>query len=108
METILQRTAHHPFAGVKQVRYLTHIQPGGEQKDGSQLPRIQNVQQRGKLTFHSKIPLAHLKPNPRLYRCSAAMPKEKVKPWNHCYFRCASRVLVQVLCSMNEIARLPH
>src|SRR5215469_772690 len=84
METILQRTAHHPFAGVKQVRYLADLQPGGKQKDGSELLRIQNVQQRRKPTVHSKIPLTTLNHMPIWYRCSAAMPKEKVKPWNHC------------------------
>src|SRR5215471_3945480 len=108
METILQRTAHHPFAGVKQVRYLTHIQPGSEQKDGSELLRIENVQQRGKLTFHSKIPLTHPKPHARLVSLLCSNAERKSKALESLYFRRASGALAQVLCSMNEIACSCH
>src|SRR5215471_15266638 len=102
METILQRTAHHPFAGVKHVRYLTDIQPSGKQKDGSELPRIQNVQQRRKPTFHSKIPLAHPKPRARLVSLLCSNAERKSKAVESLYFRCASGTFAQVLCSMIE------
>jgi|SRR5215467_1070848 len=102
METIFQRTAHHPFAGVKQVRYLTDIQAGGKQKDGSELLRIQNVQQRRKPTFHSKIPLVHPKPRARLVSLLCSNAERKSKAVESLYFRCAIGAFAQVLYSMNE------